>query len=138
MQNESILNKTLNVLNDKTTIFLPDDISPFVETVYSNPDSAYIEKLTKQEIKAKTFMLKSPNDKDDNLNGFLTHRPLDGDKSTIAEMQVRDIKPQITAIVNDDKLSSFDLLQNTITLPRKLTPNIEKSLKQVNIPQIKI
>lgn len=131
LYDESILNKTLNVLNNKTTISLPHDISPCVETVYSKPDSAYIEKLNKQEIKAKTFMLKTPNDKDDNLNGFLTHRPLDGDKSTIAQMQVRDIKPQITAIINDPTLSSFELLQNTISLPRKLTPNIEKSLKQM-------
>lgn len=131
LYDESILNKTLNVLNNKTTISLPHDISPCVETVYSKPDSAYIEKLNKQEIKAKTFMLKTPNTTDDNLNGFLTHRMLDGDKSTIAEMQVRDIKPQITAIINDPTLSSFELLQNTITLPRKLTPNIEKSLKQM-------
>ena len=130
LYDESILNKTLEVLNDKTTITLPRDISPFVETVYSNPDSAYIEKLTKQEIKAKTFMLNTPNE-NNNLNNFLTHRLLDGDKSAIAEMQVRDIKPQITAIVNDPNLSSFDLLQNTITLPRKLTPNIEQSLKHM-------
>ena len=135
LYDESILNKTLEVLNDKTIITLPNDISPFVETVYSDPDSEYIEKLNRQETKAKTFMLNTPNE-NNNLNNFLTHRLLDGDKSAIAEMQVRDIKPQITAIVNDPNvndpnLSSFDLLQNTITLPRKLTPNIEQSLHQM-------
>lgn len=130
LYDESILNKTLEVLKDKTTITLPRDISPFVETVYNNPNSEYIEKLNKQETKAKTFMLKAPNE-NNNLNNFLTHRLLDGDKSTIAEMQVRDIKPQVTAIVNDPNLSSFNLLQNTITLPRKLTPNIEQSLHQM-------
>ena len=109
---------------------MPNDISPFVETVYRNPDLAYIEKLTRQETKAKTFMLNTPNE-NTNLNNFLTHRLLDGDKSAIAEMQVRDIKPQVTVIVNDPNLSSFYLLQNTITLPRKLTPNIEQSLKHM-------
>ena len=76
-------------------------------------------------------MLNTPNE-NNNLNNFLSHRLLDGDKSAIAEMQVRDIKPQVTAIVNDPNLSSsFNLLQNTITLPRKLTPNIEQSLHQM-------
>lgn len=130
LYDESILNKTLEVLKDKTTITLPHDISPFVETVYRDPNSEYIEKLNRQETKAKTFMLNTPNE-NNNLNNFLTHRMLDGDKSAIAEMQVRDIKPQVTAIVNDPNLSSFDLLQNTITLPRKLTPNIEQSLHQM-------
>lgn len=84
-----LLKKTLDIIPE--TITIPDDISPFVQKVYSAFDDSEDYRQYENDIKmaknrASSFLLKKPKCKD--IHGFLD-RSIDGNES-IAEASVRD------------------------------------------------
>ena len=120
LYDQTVLNNTLKQLKTHELLSLPNDIAPLTENVYQNPSEAYLEANEKETQKALTFMLDQPTDKIGTLDDFLRHGVIDGDKEQVAQMCVRDIKPQLTFIINKENTDDLNLLKRTIALPRKV------------------
>lgn len=123
LYDQTVLDHTLNILQNHQTLTLPTDIAPIVQKAYDNLSGEYLKDKAKEEQKALTFMLDEPVNKINTLDDFLHHGAIDGDKKQIAQMCMRDIKPQLIFIINQDNLSDRDLSKRTITLPRKVVYN---------------
>lgn len=120
LYDQTVLNNTLDQIKAHELLNLPNDIAPLTENVYQNPSEAYLEANEKETQKALTFMLDQPTDKIGTLDDFLRHGVIDGDKEQVAQMCVRDIKLQLTFIVNKENTDDLNLLKRTIALPRKV------------------
>lgn len=120
LYDQTVLNNTLDQIKAHELLNLPNDIAPLTENVYQNPSEAYLEANEKEMQKALTFMLDQPTDKIGTLDDFLRHGVIDGDKEQVAQMCVRDIKPQLTFIINKENIDDLNLLKRTIALPRKV------------------
>lgn len=120
LYDQTVLNNTLKQLKTHELLSLPNDIAPLTENVYQNPSEDYLEANEKETQKALTFMLDQPTDKIGTLDDFLRHGVIDGDKEQVAQMCVRDIKPQLTFIINKENTDDLNLLKRTIALPRKV------------------
>lgn len=123
LYDQVVLDNTLNILQDHQTLTLPADIASLVQKAYDHLSDEYFKDKAKEEQKALTFMLDKPVNKIDTLDDFLRHGAIDGDKEQVAQMRVRDIKPQLTFVINQDNLPDEDLLKRTIILPRKVVYN---------------
>ncbi|MFC6164803.1 CRISPR-associated helicase Cas3' [Lactiplantibacillus dongliensis] len=158
--NESVYDKYLLMKTDhfmKSTITLPDDISPLVQKVYDRETDYEVTdiikarkkfdiKVSSKKDRAENYQIDDPEFEDnDTIHAWLKRSLVAGRDESAASAAVRDIKETLEVILVQhtedgnllldghwlDEVSSQQVAQQIIRLPAIITINIDQAINKL-------